>query len=122
MRAEHHVVRPQVGAHADGDGLLSDVGVARAVDQPALVRLRQLLLAAADRDHAAVKVEWGHTFHPTRISRKAAKSQRGMATKKHRGHKRKPRAETVENMTDLVFLFVPFVPFRGHRLRLRGYC
>ena len=46
VRAEDHVVRAQVGADADGDRLLADVGVAGAVDQAALVGAGQLLLAS----------------------------------------------------------------------------
>ena len=38
VRAEDHVVGAQVGADADGDRLLADVGVAGPVDQAALVR------------------------------------------------------------------------------------
>ncbi len=46
--AEHGVVGAQVGADADGDGLLADVGVAGAVDEAGLVGASQLLLGAAD--------------------------------------------------------------------------
>ena len=55
VRAEDHVVRAQVGADAGGDRLLADVGVAGAVDQPALVAPRQLLLALANQLHGAIE-------------------------------------------------------------------
>ena len=57
MRAEHRVLAPQMRAHADGDRLLPDVSMTRALNQPALVRLRQPLLALADHLHLAVKPE-----------------------------------------------------------------
>ncbi len=40
VSAEDHVVLAQVGADAAGDGLLADIGVTGAVDQPFLVRSR----------------------------------------------------------------------------------
>ena len=57
VRAENHVLMPQMGAHAGGDRFLADVGVAGAVDQPALVRADQQLLAAADKRHRPVQGE-----------------------------------------------------------------
>jgi hypothetical protein len=57
MRAEDDVVGPQMGADADGDRLLADVGVAGAVDQPALMAAGQLLFALADRLHRPVEIQ-----------------------------------------------------------------
>ena len=51
VRAEDDVVGPQMGTDAGGDRFLADVGVAGAVDQAALMRAGQLLLAAADQNH-----------------------------------------------------------------------
>ena len=56
MRAEHHVVGSQMGADAGRDRLLADVGMAGAVDQPALVRAGELLLALADELHLLVEL------------------------------------------------------------------
>ena len=55
VRAEDDVVGPQMRADAGGDRLLADVGVAGAVDQPALMRPCQLLLAAANEHHRAIE-------------------------------------------------------------------
>jgi hypothetical protein len=55
VRAEDHVVLTQVGAHADGDRLLADVGVAGSVDQSALMGAGQLLLALPDQLHLPVE-------------------------------------------------------------------
>jgi hypothetical protein len=55
MGAEDRVVGPQVCADTDGDGLLSDIGVASTVDEAALVGLGLLLLAATDEEHAAIQ-------------------------------------------------------------------
>src|SRR5439155_22841423 len=46
VRAEDHVVLPQVSADADVNRFLADIRVAGPVDQPALVRPGELLLAA----------------------------------------------------------------------------
>ena len=43
--------RPQMGTDADGDRFLADIGVAGAVDQAALMRFRQSLLAVTDQLH-----------------------------------------------------------------------
>jgi hypothetical protein len=55
MRAKNDVVRSQLRAHPDGDRLLTDVCVTGAMDQPALVRPSQLLLATADEEHLAIQ-------------------------------------------------------------------
>ena len=55
MRAEDDVVAAQVRTDAGGDRLLPDVGMAGSVNQPALVRSCQLLFAAANQDHRAIK-------------------------------------------------------------------
>ena len=57
VRAEDDVVASQMSADAGGDRLLADVGVAGAVNEPALVRAGQLLLAPADEHHAAVDAD-----------------------------------------------------------------
>ena len=57
MRAENHILMPQMGAHAGRDRFLPDVGMAGAVDQPALMRADQQLLAAADKRHRPVQGE-----------------------------------------------------------------
>ena len=44
-----------MGTDADGHGLLADAGVTRPVDQAALVRLDELLLGAAEEEHATVE-------------------------------------------------------------------
>src|SRR6185312_16120069 len=55
--AEDHVAGPQRRAHAHGHGFLTHVSMASPVDQPALVRLRQLLFAAANQHHLPVQPE-----------------------------------------------------------------
>src|SRR5262249_26729047 len=55
--AENDVVRPQVGGHADRDRLLADVSVAGPVDEPALVRPGELLLARADQRHLSIQAD-----------------------------------------------------------------
>ena len=57
VRAEDCVVATQMRTDADGDRFLPDIGVARAVDQAALMRLREPLLAEADGKHRAVERE-----------------------------------------------------------------
>jgi hypothetical protein len=54
MGAEDGVVGPELRAHAHGNGFLSDVSVAGAVDESLLVRAGQLLLAAADELHRPI--------------------------------------------------------------------
>src|SRR5260370_39035349 len=53
--AENNVVRAKIGTHAHGDGFLADVSMTRAVYKPALVRTGQLLLGAANEEHAAAE-------------------------------------------------------------------
>jgi hypothetical protein len=55
MRAENDVLGFQMGANADGDRLLADIGVTGAVNQAALVRPGQLLFATADQQHLPVE-------------------------------------------------------------------
>ena len=55
MSAEDDVVAAQMRTHAGGDRLLPDVSMTGPVNQPALMRLRQLLFAAPDQDHGAIK-------------------------------------------------------------------
>ena len=57
MRAEDGVFFRQMRTHRRGDGLLPDIGVARAVDKAALVRFREALLDRADGEHRAVERE-----------------------------------------------------------------
>ena len=71
--AEHDIIGLEVGADARGDGLFTDVRVAGAVDQAALVGTGEVLLAAADRLHLSVEREergsvanlgpWGQSLH-----------------------------------------------------------
>ena len=55
MGAEDGVVVFQVGTNADGNGFLTDIRVASAVDQPALMRAGQVLLTAADQQHLPIE-------------------------------------------------------------------
>ena len=55
MRAEDDVIAAKMCTHPRGDRFLADVGVAGPVNQPALMRSRQLLFAAADQEHRAIK-------------------------------------------------------------------
>ena len=55
VRAEDGVVGSQMRAHAGGDRFLADVGVAGAVDQPALMTAGELLLGRADQLHGAIE-------------------------------------------------------------------
>ena len=73
-RAEHDIVALEVCAHADCDRFLTDISVARAVNEAALVRLRQLLLLSpADEYHLAIVYARavrlrGRLCHPIRHS------------------------------------------------------
>src|SRR5207302_1945865 len=53
--AEDDVVLFKVRAYAGRNGFLTDIGVASAVDQAPLMRFGQLLLAAANDQHALVE-------------------------------------------------------------------
>ncbi len=53
--AEDDVFLPEMCANARGDRLLPDVRVAGAVNEPALMRARQLLFATADQHHRSIK-------------------------------------------------------------------
>ena len=53
--AEDDVVAAQMRTDAGGDRLLPDVRMAGPVNQPALMRSRQLLFATPDQDHGAIK-------------------------------------------------------------------
>ncbi len=55
MRAENDVFGLEMNADSDRDGFLADVGVTGAVNQSALMRPSQLLLAAANQQHLAIK-------------------------------------------------------------------
>jgi hypothetical protein len=55
MRAEDHVLPAQRRADPDRHRFLADVGVTRAMNQPALVTARQLLFRLADELHLSVK-------------------------------------------------------------------
>ena len=55
VRAEDDVVAAQMRTNPGGDRLLPDVGMTGPVNQPALMRSRQLLFAAPDQDHRAIK-------------------------------------------------------------------
>ena len=53
--AEDDVFFAEMRTDARGDGLLPDVGMAGAVDKPALVRAGKLLFAPADEHHRSIK-------------------------------------------------------------------
>src|SRR5579884_1440527 len=55
--AQDGILGAQVGANASGHRLLTDVGVAGAVDQTGCVRASQLLLTTADLDHLTEESE-----------------------------------------------------------------
>src|SRR5579864_7073581 len=57
MRTKNNVFLAQMCTNADGDGLLTDISMASAVNQAALVRAGQLLLALADELHLAVEMQ-----------------------------------------------------------------
>ena len=59
VRAEDRVGFVEMGAHARRDGFLSDVGVARAVDEPSLVAAHEVLLRTADDEHRSKERELG---------------------------------------------------------------
>ena len=48
---------PQMGADADGDRFLSDIGMAGAVNQPVVVRSGQLLLAQTNEHHLTIQLQ-----------------------------------------------------------------
>ena len=56
VRAEDGIVGAKVRTHAGGDCFLADVGVAGAMNQPARVTSRELLLRRADQLHGAVEI------------------------------------------------------------------
>ena len=55
VSTEDDVVAPQVRTDSGGDRLLADVGVAGPMNQATLIGARQLLFAAPDQDHRAIK-------------------------------------------------------------------
>jgi hypothetical protein len=57
VRAEDNVALPEMGAHSDGYRLFADVCMTRSMDEPALMRFRQLLFALADDLHVVEEVE-----------------------------------------------------------------
>jgi hypothetical protein len=57
VRTENHVLPTQVRTDTDGDSLLPDIRVARAMDKPTLMTARQLLLRLADELHRTVEVK-----------------------------------------------------------------
>ena len=57
VRAENRVLRLQMRADTGGDRFLANVGVARAVDQTALVRPGQSFFAETDGLHLAVETQ-----------------------------------------------------------------
>src|SRR5690242_1045343 len=71
MRAEDDIVRAEVGTDPDRNGLLADVGMAGAVNQAALMRLRP----AANEHHRAKQTQHRFLFH--RIHREFFRSFRG---------------------------------------------
>jgi hypothetical protein len=57
VSAEHHIVRGKIGTHSHSDSFLTHISVAGTVDEPALVRSCELLLATANQHHLAVKLK-----------------------------------------------------------------
>src|SRR5205823_5140597 len=57
VRAEDDVLTPQVRGHAHRHRLLADVSVARAVNEAALVRARELLFTFANEQYLPVELE-----------------------------------------------------------------
>jgi hypothetical protein len=57
MRAEEDVIDSQLAADPSRNGLLSDIGVAGAVNQASLVAAGQLLFALANQPHRAVETQ-----------------------------------------------------------------
>ena len=57
MRAKDDILSRKMRTDAGRDGLFTDVGVARAVDQAALMGPGQLFLAAANEQHLAKEIE-----------------------------------------------------------------
>ena len=55
VRAQHRVVRPEMGGHAHRDRFLADVGVTGAVNQPRGVRPGECFLRPPDHDHLPVQ-------------------------------------------------------------------
>jgi hypothetical protein len=57
MRTKHHVIRPQMRADTNRDGFFTDVSMASAMNQAALVGPDQLFFALADDLHLAIEAE-----------------------------------------------------------------
>ena len=57
MRAEHDIVKPQMGGDRGGNRLLAHVRMTRSVDQPALVTPCELFLGLSNPRHRAVNVQ-----------------------------------------------------------------
>jgi hypothetical protein len=55
--AEHNVALAQMGTHSNGNRLFPDVGMTRSMNEPALMRLCQLLFALADDLHVVEEIE-----------------------------------------------------------------
>ena len=57
VRAKDRILTPKMCAHAHRDRFLPDVRMARAGNEPALMRFCEPLLAQSDREHLAVERE-----------------------------------------------------------------
>ena len=57
VRAEDDIALPEMGAHADGNRFFADIGMARPVHKPPLVRPGKLLFALADDLHVVKQIE-----------------------------------------------------------------
>src|SRR6266851_7740949 len=55
MCTENDILHLQIGTDANGNRLLTDIGVTGAVNQSALMRASQLLFATANEQHLAVE-------------------------------------------------------------------
>ena len=63
VRAGHPIGVRQVGAHADGDGFLADIGVHGAVDLACRPQLDRELVELADQDHLAQHLDQVRCAH-----------------------------------------------------------
>jgi hypothetical protein len=57
MGAEYRIAGCQMGTNPGGDRLLSDVGMACPVDQPALMAPREFFFGLTDDLHRAVQID-----------------------------------------------------------------
>jgi hypothetical protein len=80
VRAEDHIGRAKVSTHSHSDGFLAHVCVAGTVDEPALVRPRELLFATANQHHLAIKLKQYFTERQSGTGRHDPKSPSGQSS------------------------------------------